>query len=198
MGLISNPPDTDYQSSGALHIDLWIGSDSSGQQPQITCEDDFGSVPGQTIIQDPPSTLPVNSGSLWDGSSCHDASSPNPFVFPNPSTSGLCSGSSSSSSGAQPIQAAVKPPPQSPPSTPEKSAVQVQPKAEVQQQQSGPTTTLMTLVSSSSVSTSSTASSTTSSAPIQAPSTVGCAAGKGCIGESSLRGLRRFHLTDVH
>ena len=102
--------DDDYTSKKLTHLDLWIGPSNSGN---VACELDFGTISGQTIIQNPPTNLPVNAGGLWDGSACHDASSPNPFVYPNPLTSGLCSGSSpsgGSSNGESTIA--------SPPSTP--------------------------------------------------------------------------------
>ncbi|KAL6722324.1 hypothetical protein ACLMJK_001431 [Lecanora helva] len=88
--------DQDYSSSGLTKLDLWIGNSVNGGQAQILCEETFGLVTGQTIIQNPPSDLPVSSGALWDGSTCHDAKSQSPLVYPNPSTSGLCAGGSSS------------------------------------------------------------------------------------------------------
>ncbi len=80
-----------------IRIDLWIGSDVNGGQTQIDCEDAFGLKQGQTIIRDPPSTLQVNGGQLWDNDSgtCGD----DKFVFPNYSTSeaDLCAGGSTTS-----------------------------------------------------------------------------------------------------
>lgn len=90
--------DADYTSHQSTHIDLWIGSNTSGQEAQILCELSFGSIQGQTIIQNPPSTLPVDHGMLWDGTSCHDASSPSPFVYPDTSYFDFCAGTSSSNS----------------------------------------------------------------------------------------------------
>lgn len=58
---IYNPLVTDWNSKGEYHIDLWTGSNTaSGGQNQINCED---SLPGgsQTIILDPPNSLPVDS-----------------------------------------------------------------------------------------------------------------------------------------
>lgn len=80
-------------------IDLWIGTDVNGGQNQIDCEDAFGLKTGQTIIRDPPSTLKVNGGQLWDNDSgtCNDDT----MVFPNYSTSeaDMCAGGSTSASG---------------------------------------------------------------------------------------------------
>ena len=56
-----NPLVTDWNSKGEYHIDLWTGSNTAGGgQNQINCED---SLPGgsQTIILDPPYSLPVDS-----------------------------------------------------------------------------------------------------------------------------------------
>ena len=84
---------------GTIRIDLWIGSDVNGGQKQIDCEDAFGLKTGQTIVRDPPGTLQVNAGQLWDNDSgtCNDDS----LVFPNYSTSeaDLCGGGSTSTSG---------------------------------------------------------------------------------------------------
>ncbi|KAL2045940.1 hypothetical protein ABVK25_011917 [Lepraria finkii] len=91
-------------ANGLTHIDLWIGSDTNGGAAQTTCEDDFGAVEDQTIIRNPPTNLPVNSGALWDGSTCHNSPSDG-MVFPNPNTSGLCSGGSSSPGGGSPAPA---------------------------------------------------------------------------------------------
>ncbi|KAL2056551.1 hypothetical protein ABVK25_002945 [Lepraria finkii] len=85
-------------ANGLTHIDLWIGSDTNGGAVQTTCEDDFGAVEDQIIIRNPPTNLPVNNGALWDGSTCHNSPSAG-MVFPNPNTSGLCSGGSSSPGG---------------------------------------------------------------------------------------------------
>ncbi len=52
---------TDWDSKGEYHIDLWTGSNvAGGGQDQINCEDNL---PGgsQTIILDPPNSLPVDS-----------------------------------------------------------------------------------------------------------------------------------------
>lgn len=84
---------------GTIRIDLWIGTDVNGGTAQITCEDDFGLKPGQTIVRDPPSTLQVNSAQLWDNDSqtCNDDT----MVFPGYSTdeAEMCDGSSTTSSG---------------------------------------------------------------------------------------------------
>ena len=56
-----NPLVTDWDSKKEYHIDLWTGSNTAGGgQNQIDCEDDL---PGgsQTIILDPPNSLPVDS-----------------------------------------------------------------------------------------------------------------------------------------
>ncbi|CAD6583262.1 MAG: hypothetical protein ASARMPREDX12_001214 [Alectoria sarmentosa] len=54
---------------GTIRIDLWVGSDVNGGPIQTACEDDFGLKTGQTIVRDPPSSLPVNAGQLWDNDS---------------------------------------------------------------------------------------------------------------------------------
>ena len=53
--------ETDWDSKGEYHIDLWTGSNTAGGgQNQIDCED---RLPGgsQTIILDPSDSLPVDS-----------------------------------------------------------------------------------------------------------------------------------------
>ena len=52
-----------------IHTDLWIGTDINGGQKQIACEEAFGLKTGQTIVHNPPSTLKVNAGQLWDNDS---------------------------------------------------------------------------------------------------------------------------------
>lgn len=106
-------------------IDLWIGTDVNGGPKQIACEDAYGLKTGQTIVHDPPSTLQVNGGQLWDNDSgaCNDDS----LVFPNYSTSeaDMCAGGSTSSSGGSPAgspapssTSRTSAPPASTPSTP--------------------------------------------------------------------------------
>ena len=53
--------ESDFDSSGAFHIDLWTGSNTQGGgQNQVDCEDNLPG--GQlTIINDPPNSLPVDS-----------------------------------------------------------------------------------------------------------------------------------------
>ena len=46
------------------HIDLWIGTDTSGGAAQITCEQDMGTQQGQTVIKNPGSNLEVVGMSL--------------------------------------------------------------------------------------------------------------------------------------
>ncbi|KAL9070529.1 MAG: hypothetical protein Q9161_004826 [Pseudevernia consocians] len=108
---------------GTIRIDLWIGSDVNGGPTQTDCEDAFGLKSGQTIVRDPPSTLQVNSGQLWDNDSgtCGD----DKFVFPNYSTSeaDLCAGGSTTTStpGASlppSSTSGTSTPPASTPSTP--------------------------------------------------------------------------------
>ena len=89
--------DQDYNGNGITHLDLWIGDSTHSS---ITCERQLGSLTGQTVVQNPPSDLPVNLGALWDGSACHDASSSSPLIYPNPIIDGLCSGTSSTGSGS--------------------------------------------------------------------------------------------------
>ncbi|CAF9942372.1 hypothetical protein IMSHALPRED_003643 [Imshaugia aleurites] len=57
---------TDWDPKGEYHIDLWTGSNiAGGGQDQINLED---SLPGgsQTIILDPPNSLPVDTTPLYD------------------------------------------------------------------------------------------------------------------------------------
>ena len=108
-----------------IRIDLWIGTDVNGGQKQVDCEDAFGLKTRQTIVRDPPSSLKVHSGQLWDNDSgtCNDDT----VVFPNYSTSevALCAGGSSSTSGTSSADApapsstsSASAPPASTPSTP--------------------------------------------------------------------------------
>lgn len=105
---------------GTIRIDLWIGSDVNGGQSQIDCEDAFGKKIGQTIVRDPPSTLQVNGGQLWDNDSgtCGD----DKFVFPNYSTSeaDLCG---AGGSPAPSSTSSASTPPTSTPSTPASSSI---------------------------------------------------------------------------
>ncbi|CAF9914649.1 MAG: hypothetical protein ALECFALPRED_009661 [Alectoria fallacina] len=84
---------------GTIRIDLWVGSDVNGGPIQTTCEDDFGLKTGQTIVRDPPSSLPVNAGQLWDNDSgiCGNEA----LVFANYETgeAALCGAGDSSASG---------------------------------------------------------------------------------------------------
>jgi len=64
---------------------------------QILCEETFGSIIDQTIVKDPPSGLPVEPRALWDGHTCHDADSSDPFVFPDPPSNVPCPSASPSS-----------------------------------------------------------------------------------------------------
>ena len=52
--------ESDFDSSGQFHIDLWTGSNTRGGDNQTECED---SLPGGslTIINDPPGGLEVDS-----------------------------------------------------------------------------------------------------------------------------------------
>ena len=98
-------------------IDLWIGSDVNGGQNQINCEDAFGLKTGQMIVRDPPNSLQVNGGQLWDNDSgtCGD----DKFVFPSYSTDEavMCSGGGSGGSSAPPATSSSSPPPASTPSS---------------------------------------------------------------------------------
>jgi hypothetical protein len=48
-------------SDGITHIDIWTGSNTSaGGQGLLSCEDSYTPSDGQVLIQDPPSTLPVD------------------------------------------------------------------------------------------------------------------------------------------
>lgn len=167
-------------------IDLWIGSDVNGGQKQIACEDSFGLKTGQTIIKNPPSTLKVNDGQLWDNDSgtCNDEA----LVFPNYSTdeADVCGGGSSGDSPA-PAPASTSAPPTSTPSTPAsppstgsgsgKKEVDIankvanaNVKADVAAPPAPPApTTLSTIVSTSTTSASSTASSSPPSLPSPPP-----------------------------
>ena len=129
-----------------MHIDLWIGPDSNGGQAQLTCELDFGSVSDQTVIQSPPSNLPVQSGALWDGTTCYNNPSQG-RVFPNPSTSGLCSGGSTSPGGGSTPSAGSS----APVSTPSTASVVVPPTQPAPTSQ--PTPPSSTLFSSSVINT---------------------------------------------
>lgn len=90
---------SDYDSKGEYHIDLWTGSNTAGGgQDQINCED---SLPGgsQTIVLDPPNSLPVDTTPLYDQPSnqCHKAT----YSVPDPSS--LCPGGSGGGSQAPSI-----------------------------------------------------------------------------------------------
>ena len=93
--LVTNPLSVDQDfAAGITHLDLWIGQPvDSG----LSCEQSFGVIHHQTIIQNPPPGLPVNFVALWDGNACHDKNSANPAVFPNPNIAGLCLGREASS-----------------------------------------------------------------------------------------------------
>ncbi|CAD6594393.1 MAG: hypothetical protein ASARMPRED_009331 [Alectoria sarmentosa] len=84
---------------GTIRIDLWVGSDVNGGPIQTSCEDDFGLKTGHTIVRDPPSSLPVNAGQLWDNDSgtCGNEA----LVFANYETgeAELCGAGDSSDSG---------------------------------------------------------------------------------------------------
>lgn len=61
-----NSPEEDWDSKQEYHIDLWTGSNTAnGGNDQIDCEDNS---PGgsQTIILDPPNSLPVDSMNTVD------------------------------------------------------------------------------------------------------------------------------------
>jgi len=70
----------DWDANRTLHVDLWMGPSAPPQgktmfgQPLIDCENDTtdssAQNPTDTIIVDPPSTLPVEQTRLFDGSAC--------------------------------------------------------------------------------------------------------------------------------
>ena len=100
-------------------IDLWIGSDVNGGQNQIDCEDAFGLKTGQMIVRDPPSSLKVNGGQLWDNDSgtCGDGT----LVFPGYGTdeAGMCAGGSGGSpAGGGPVPSSASSSSTPPASTP--------------------------------------------------------------------------------
>ena len=103
---------TDWDGSQQYHIDLWTGSNTQGGgDGQITCEDNLPG--GQlTIINDPPSGLPVDTSLLYDVSS--GACSTTTYSVGD--ASNLCSGGSGGGSGSSSAQS-------SPASTPASSVV---------------------------------------------------------------------------
>lgn len=121
---IYNPLVSDYDSKGEYHIDLWTGSNTAGGgQDQINCED---SLPGgsQTIILDPPNSLPVDSVYLYAQNSCSALSSlsiATPLydqpsnqchkaTYSIPNSSSLCAGGSGGGSQAPVSSASPKAP----------------------------------------------------------------------------------------
>ncbi|CAF9937772.1 hypothetical protein IMSHALPRED_000540 [Imshaugia aleurites] len=140
---------------GTTRIDLWIGSDVNGGQKQIDCEDAFGLKTGQTIVRDPPSTMQVNGGQLWDNDSgtCNDDS----LVFPNYSTSesDLCGAGSTSTSDASSDNSPAVSSTSSPSATPAPSAVSTKEEVDTVDRVAAvkvnaapiPSTTLATIVS---------------------------------------------------
>lgn len=103
---------TDWDSKGEYHIDLWTGSNTAGGgQNQIDCED---SLPGgsQTIILDPPNSLPVDTTPLYDQPSnqCHET------TYSIPDSLSLCAGGSGGSGGSG-SPASISPTPSNTPET---------------------------------------------------------------------------------
>ena len=200
--------DNDYTSKKLTHLDLWIGPSTSGN---IACELDFGTISSQTIIQNPPSNLPVNSGALWDGSACHDASSSNPFVYPDPSSSGLCSGGAPLSVGspigqstsATPLSSLTAHPVVSSTSSALSLSLTVQPPPSSSASQAAlPSSIALSSASitlQTSVSTSSSSSVVEPTATSSANDTSNCASWGGCLGNDSLFHTKAvFISTDVH
>lgn len=104
---------TDWDSKGEYHIDLWTGSNTAGGgQDQINCEDNL---PGgsQTIILDPPNSLPVDTTPLYDQTSnqCHTT------TYSISDSSSLCVGGSKGGSPAPVSSASSEAPNTFPPST---------------------------------------------------------------------------------
>ncbi|KAI4196065.1 MAG: hypothetical protein LQ348_002363 [Seirophora lacunosa] len=61
---------TDWRS-GKYHIDLWTGSSTvNGGQNQINCENAL-TPNAQSIVRQPPSTLPVDSAALYANGNCN-------------------------------------------------------------------------------------------------------------------------------
>ena len=64
-----------------IRIDLWVGTAVNGGQKQTACELALGLKEAQTIVRDPPATLQVNPGQIWDNENgaCGDGT----MVFPD-------------------------------------------------------------------------------------------------------------------
>jgi hypothetical protein len=87
---------SDWNGSQQYHVDLWTGSNTQGGgDGQVSCETNLPVNGPQTIINDPPPGLPVDTGLLYDVSSgaCSTKS------YGAGDASSLCSGGSSGSSG---------------------------------------------------------------------------------------------------